>query len=106
MADLIFQPNDEGKNPTPTPTPAPTSSRSTSLIETLHIAHLSSTPLIRKDRHGRRTPLEQLDVKLEKRLLLRSLREAGRQVRVRFETATSDNLRKMVTMGTRGMNPF
>ena len=105
MADLIFQPNDEGKNPTPTPTPAPKiSSRSTSLIETLHIAHLSSTPLIRKDRHGRRTPLEQLDVKLEKRLLLRSLREAGRQVRVRFETATSDNLRKMVTMGTRALH--
>ena len=49
-------------------------------------------------------PLDQLDVKEEKKLLLRSLREAGRQVRVRFEAATSDNLRKMVTLGTRALH--
>ena len=91
MSTLLFEHSkDEG-----------TSVASTTATTMVDIAFLSSTPLIRKDQHGRRTPLEVLDVKEEKKLLLRALREAGRRVRVRFQPATSDNLRKMVTLGTR-----
>jgi hypothetical protein len=108
-AQLLFGDGDgDPPNPTPSPTSTTTASHASAHQQqrttTLHIAHLSSTPLVRKDKNGRRTSLEQLDVKQEKRLLLRSLREAGRRVRVRFDTATSDNLRKMVTLGTRALH--
>ncbi len=49
-------------------------------------------------------PLEQLDLRREKQLLLDALAEARRHVRVRFASATSDNLRKMVTLGCRALH--
>jgi hypothetical protein len=97
--------SDANQNPKPSTNTTTTTTTTTNFnLNCLHLAHLSSTPLVRRDQNGERRPLEMLDVKEEKKLLLRSLKEAGRRVRVRFDTATSDNLRKMVTLGTRALH--
>ena len=64
------------------------------------IAYLFSHPLVHGDAHA---PLEggALDLEGERRTLRASLTEADRAVRVRFDAATVDNLRALMTHGTK-----
>ena len=73
----------------------------------LHIAHLSSAPLVAKrDDCGSASPeaVGQLDLTREKRMLLDALRESRRGVSMRFDTATSDNLIRVLTLGARALH--
>lgn len=68
----------------------------------IDIAYFFSSPLVRQDvENGRPVykPMELLAVREEMALLKASLREAHRAVRWRMEVATSENFRKVITLG-------
>ena len=68
---------------------------------------LFSAPLVCIDPSGQVMPMDMLDFEKEKTLICDSMREARRNLRVRFEHATTDRLRTLVTLGTPrwGSNP-
>ena len=71
----------------------------------LHIAHLASAPLVaQRDDRGAPEAVGQLDLTREKRMLLEALRESRRSVSMRFDTATSDNLIRVLTLGAKALH--
>lgn len=60
---------------------------------------LFSAPLVCMDPSGQVVPMDMLDLEKEKELICDSMREARRNVKVRFEFATTDRLRTLVTLG-------
>ena len=61
---------------------------------------LFSAPLVCTDpASGQVVPMDMLDFAKEKALICDSMREARRHLRVRFEHATTDRLRTLVTLG-------
>lgn len=65
-----------------------------------HLTVLQSAPLVSRGPDGQLRPLPILSLPAERDQLLETLREAGREMSVRFETATTDALRASMTMGT------
>eukprot|EP00946_MAST-07B_sp_MAST-7B-sp1_P005406 g5406.t1 len=75
----------------------------------LHIAYLSSAPLVaqrdaRRHHGDSQEALGQLDLTREKRMLVDALHESRRDVSIRFDNATSDNLSKVLTLGCRALH--
>ena len=72
----------------------------------LHIAHLAAAPLVAGTSTSEsRHPLDQLDISSERRMLQAAIRESRREVSIRFDTATSDNLIRAVhTHGARALH--
>ncbi len=64
------------------------------------IGFLVSEPLCTV-RAGDPVAIDQLDWRSERALIVQSLREAGKAVRVRFEVATTDALRRLLDTGVR-----
>ena len=60
---------------------------------------LFSAPLVCTDPSGQVVPMDMLDFEKERALICDSMREARRNLRVRFEHATTDRLRTLVTLG-------
>ena len=65
-----------------------------------HLTVLQSAPLISRGPDGSTHALPVLSLQAEREQLLKTLREAEREISVRFETATTDALRAVMTMGT------
>ncbi|KAJ1625495.1 hypothetical protein T492DRAFT_234712 [Pavlovales sp. CCMP2436] len=60
---------------------------------------LFAAPLAYVDGAGAVHAMEPLDFEKERELICESVRESGRQLGVRFEAATTDRLRTLVTLG-------
>jgi len=65
-----------------------------------HLTVLQSAPLISRGPAGSMHALPVLSLQAEREQLLETLRAAEREMSVRFETATTDALRAVMTMGT------
>jgi CHAT domain-containing protein len=65
-----------------------------------HLTVLQSAPLISRGPDGSMHALPVLSLQAEREQLLETLRAAEREMSVRFETATTDALRAVMTMGT------
>ena len=61
---------------------------------------LFSAPLAFTDPSGKVQPMETLGLDRERALICDSMREARRAIRVRFDFATTDRLRTLVTLGS------
>lgn len=64
------------------------------------IGVIFSNPLACTDASGKVLPMETLDIARERELICDSFAEARRAIRLRFEHATTDRLRTLVTLGT------
>mmetsp|Transcript_7410 Transcript_7410/g.11229 ORF Transcript_7410/g.11229 Transcript_7410/m.11229 type:complete len:1254 (-) Transcript_7410:179-3940(-) len=68
------------------------------------LVYLHSQPLIYHGPDGQIYDVEPLNFSGEKDKLFRTLKEAGRALRIRAEAATTENLRKLVTLGCRALH--
>ena len=66
------------------------------ITENIDIAFLFSSPLVAGD-----TPIEQISLELDRKTLYDCLDESKREVYVRFEFSTIENLRTIITKRTR-----
>eukprot|EP00743_Colponemidia_sp_Colp-15_P010286 GILK01011312.1.p1 GENE.GILK01011312.1~~GILK01011312.1.p1 ORF type:complete len:1063 (+),score=190.52 GILK01011312.1:181-3369(+) len=63
---------------------------------------LYSIPLVYRDEHsGALKPIVAINYEAERDMLCRVLEESGKQVKIRFDFATTDRLRTLVTLGCR-----
>jgi len=65
---------------------------------------LFSGPLAWRDWNGQLHPIELLEFDLERELLVQSFQEAGCNVKLRFDFATTERLRTAVTLGCRALH--
>ena len=65
------------------------------------LAVLFSVPLVYRDGGGRLHPMELLDYEVERELLWASMKEASRDIDLRFDFATTERLRNITTLGCR-----
>ena len=78
---------------------APQASRVGPPAEMPVLGVLFSAPLACVDAGGNVVPMDTLDFDKERQLICDSMREAKRALRLRFEHATTDRLRTLVTLG-------
>jgi hypothetical protein len=65
---------------------------------------LFSAPLAWRDLAGQLHPIEMLEFEQERELLIQAFTEAGCDVELRFDFATTDRLRSAVTLGCRALH--
>jgi hypothetical protein len=70
----------------------------------IDLAYFFSCPLIYRSASHESVPLKLLDIAGEIQQLKETFREAGKDIRVRFESATSDNFRMLVTSGCKAIH--
>jgi hypothetical protein len=71
--------------------------------EKIRLAYLYASPLVYRQ-NGASVPIDILDTSSEQALLREALTESNRNIALRTEVATSDNLRKLVTLGCRALH--
>jgi hypothetical protein len=86
------------------PSPPSLASRASSMVMKLDIAYLFSCPLIYRSASHESVPLKLLDIAGEIQQLKETFKEAGKDIRVRFECATSDNFRMLMTAGCKAIH--
>ena len=70
----------------------------------INLGVLHAAPLAWADEHGERHPITQLDLHTDLALLLGGLNEAGRELDIRVEPATTDRLIALLTLGVRAIH--
>ena len=100
----LLQKPDAGSAPTPTlfAPSQPNAGSAEYSRPTLCVLH--SSPLAWRTRTGELQPMEVLNFDSEREVLWQSLREASRDIHLRFDFATTERLRNVVTLGCRAVH--
>lgn len=88
--------------PPPQPPPAAATAQPVYDQNSLHLVVLHAAPLVIKDSKGRIYPMEKLDLEAERRAITNSLLTdvQHKAIHVRFDNATADILRSLMTAWT------